>query len=139
MVIVSVSLPSSLVRRLNELASRMGYRSRSELVKEAILEYLSSRGEAGDGPYTVIVVVSDHESEPKVDRRIIDVVHDYGAEVVSYQHQMLEAGLCVTTVIVRGSPTYTAPLARSLRGVRGVLEVRLLGVGSVKRQAEGTG
>lgn len=136
MVVVSVSLPSGLVRRLSELASRMGYRSRSELIKEAIIEYLSSRGETEDAPYTVIVVVSDHESEPKVNRRIIDVVHDYKAEIVSYQHQMLEAGLCVTTIIVRGPPTRIAPIIRSLRGVRGVLEVRQLGVGSARKSVE---
>ncbi|MCE4619905.1 MAG: CopG family ribbon-helix-helix protein [Desulfurococcales archaeon] len=137
MVVISVSLPSSLVRKLNELASRLGYKSRSELVKDAVLEYLSSKGEISNAPYSVIIVVSDHESEPKVDKRIIEVIHDYETEIVSYQHQMLEGGLCITTIITKGFPPHTAPLLRSLRSIRGVLEAQLLGVGLGKELEQG--
>ncbi len=129
MVVVSVSLPSELLRRLEEVMARMGYRSRSELMKDALVEFMASRLGEGESPYTVIVVSSNHDEEPKVDKRIVDVIHDYAADVVSYQHQMLEGGLCVTTVVVRGPLNATAALVRALRGVRGVKDVKVVGVG----------
>lgn len=129
MVVVSVSLPAELLRRLDEVTARMGYRSRSELIKDALAEFIASKLGEGEAPYTVIIVSSDHEEEPKVDKRIVDVIHDYAADVVSYQHQMLEGGLCVTTVVVRGPLRSTSALVRALRGIRGVKSVRVIGLG----------
>ena len=72
--IVSISLTSNLLKKLDEFMQERGYSSRSEAIRDAIRDLLSgfelSRFETGKVTAT-ITVISEHERHD-VDERLMD-------------------------------------------------------------------
>ena len=126
MAIISVSLPDKLVRELDKIVEARGYSSRSEAIRYAIESLVAEEDEKeGDG-LRVILVLSDHESSPYVDRNIIGLIHGYAEDLKGLYHQIVEGGLCITVAITRGGGDEWRSLARKLRKLRGVVNVAVV-------------
>ncbi len=129
MPVVSLSLPSTLLERLDEFVRRYGYTGRSELVRDAIREYISSRfpEEAMKGTiYGVIIALTNHEAKPSVDQRVIDTIHLHQALIKSFYHQLLTGGWCLNIAIIEGKWTEMQSLIRALRKIKGVDDLRFI-------------
>jgi len=127
MAVISVSVPDGLLSEVDKAVQELGYKSRSELIREA-LEYLlrAWRGEEG-GDYRLVVVVSRHREHPRVDQKIMEVVYRSAGFLRGLYHQVLDGDKCVTVIIMEEGPAAGAVTAklRSLRGVERVLVSRL--------------
>ena len=102
-----------------------GYKSRSELIREALEEKL--RSEAEKGRLRLIIVQSNHHKHPRVDQKIMEVVYRSAGFLRGLYHQVLDGDKCVTVIIMEEGPAAGAVTAklRSLRGVERVLVSRL--------------
>ncbi len=125
MPIISISLPSVLLEKIDEYARRYGYTGRSEFIREALRDYISSKfpEELGEGAFhSLVVVLTDHRARPSADRKIIDTIHLYQALIKSFYHQMLGDGLCINIAVIEASWREIQPLLSALRKVQGVVQ-----------------
>ena len=96
MPIVSISLTSDLLRKLNTFMQQRGYSSRSEAIRDAIRDLLSefelSRFETGKVTAT-ITVISELERHD-VDERLTRLRHEHDEIVSSNMHIHLGERYC---------------------------------------------
>ena len=125
MPIISISLPERLLEAVDEAVRRYGFTGRSELVREALRQYLRGlvREKAGDTIYAVIVVQTDHRASRQADQKVVTVLHEYQESVLSFHHQFLDENRCINIAVVRMGSEQLRLLLRSLRGIRGVTGV----------------
>ncbi|MEB3774152.1 MAG: CopG family ribbon-helix-helix protein [Desulfurococcales archaeon] len=121
MAIISVSIPDDQLKLLDKVVEEKGFSSRSEAVRHALLN-LAQQGDEGGG-LRIIIVLSDHEEAPYVDRNIIGLIHGYMDELKGLYHQIVDGGLCITIAITRDSGDEWRILARKIRKLRGVKNV----------------
>ncbi len=114
-------MPENLLAKIDELVHKLGYTGRSELVRDALREFIRMREPRRHGPgRAVLVAVTDNHRWPGADRKLMEILHEVSGIVVSVHHVMLEDGICVTTAIVKGEWGLVEQLAKKIRGVKGV-------------------
>ncbi|MEB3862252.1 MAG: CopG family ribbon-helix-helix protein [Desulfurococcales archaeon] len=124
--VISVSIPEEYVKRIDEIVDQEGFASRSEAVRHA-LELLLAREEPEGGlGLKLIVVVSDHDESPYVDRNIIGIIHGYAEDLKGLYHQIVDGGKCVTVAITGDHGEEWKMMAKKLRKLRGVKAVRII-------------
>jgi len=117
--IVSVNLPDDLLARLDRAVAELGYRSRSQLVRDALEEKL---GAEGGGSVRVLLVASDHSAQPGVDQRVVAAAYTAGGDLIGLYHVVVGGSRCVTVILLREGER-AAAVARRVRRVRGVVRV----------------
>lgn len=123
MPIISISLPSNLLDKIDEYIREYGYTGRSELIREALREYLSQRfpEETFTGRiYAIVIILTNHELRPSVDQKVIDTIHTFQTMIKSFYHQLLEKGWCLNIAIVESTWNEIQLLVKSLRKIQGV-------------------
>jgi len=125
MPIVSISIPDELLALLDKTVIEKGYKSRSELVREALEEKLGAGRE--EGRLRLIIVVSNHHKHPRVDQKIMEAAYRAAGELVGLYHQVLYEGKCLTMILVQEGPAAGA-LTSKIRSLRGVERVTVLSV-----------
>ncbi len=104
MTVVSVSMPESLLVRLDQFADEHGYTGRSEVVREAARNLL---GEFEDSQLSdrdlmgVVTVVFDHDTS-SAEERMIQVRHDHEDLVVSNVHNHVGDHYCMELFVLEG-------------------------------------
>ncbi len=125
MAIISVSLPDEYLKELDRIVEKEGFSSRSEAIRHSLDLLISSEDGEGNG-YRMIVVLSDHSESTYVDRNIIGIIHAYAENLKGLYHQILGEGLCITVAITSESGDDWKLIAKKLRKLRGVLQVRVM-------------
>lgn len=123
MPIISISLPSSLLDKIDAYIRKYGYTGRSELIREALREYISQKfpEETFAGRiYGIIIVLTNHELKPSVDQKVIDAIHSLQTMIKSFYHQLLEGGWCLNIAIIESTWGDVQTLIRMLRKIQGV-------------------
>jgi len=125
MPIISVSIPDDLLALLDKTVIEKGYKSRSELIREALEEKL--RPEAEKGKLRLIIVQSNHHKHPRVDQKIMEHAYRAAGELVGLYHQVLYEGKCLTMILVQEGPAAGA-LTSKIRSLKGVEKVTVMTV-----------
>jgi CopG family nickel-responsive transcriptional regulator len=122
MPVVSISLPEQLLERIDEAVRRFGYTGRSELIREAVREFLQTLSEGyEDKPvYALIVAVTDMRVSRQADQRVLEAIHEHQELVRAFHHQFLEEGLCLNIALVRATLNDLRYLLAEIRRTRGV-------------------
>ncbi len=128
---VSLTLPQDLLDELDRMLKAQGYASRSEAVRDALRDFLTSykwRQEL-KGEFTgVVTLVYEHDVRGLTDA-LMDIQHA-GRDVVSaVQHLHLDAKNCLETLVLKGPADEIRKLVDKLGALRGVKQVKLMTVG----------
>ena len=123
MAIISISIPDELLALLDKTVVDQGYKSRSELIREALEEKLTTT--QAKGRLRLIIVQSNHHLYPRVDQKIMEAAYRAAGELVGLYHQVLYEGKCLTMILVNEGPTAGA-LTTKIRSLRGVENVTVL-------------
>ena len=119
-----VYLTDELYEKLQEYVDKLGVRSKSRLLQEALrLFIVEHQWELGGNVVGLIGIVYDHEY-PDVDNRLTDVQHRYISLIVSTVHIHLDKRKCMLAIIVRGDAEKIRKLLNDLMNIRGVLLTR---------------
>ncbi|MCE4602930.1 MAG: CopG family ribbon-helix-helix protein [Desulfurococcales archaeon] len=124
--VISVSIPEEYVKRIDEIVEQEGFSSRSEAVRHALELLLAREEQEGGLGFKLVVVVSDHNESPYVDRNIIGIIHGYAEDLKGLYHQIVDGGTCVTVAITGDHGEEWKIMARKLRKLRGVKAVRII-------------
>jgi len=124
--IVSISLTSDLLKRIDELLQEGNYSSRSEVIRDAVRDLLSqfelSKFEKGKVTAT-ITVISEHERHD-VDEKLMRLRHEHDEIVSANMHIHLGEAYCLEVFITEGEIEKVTNFIRKIRGMRGIQQVK---------------
>lgn len=121
-----VSLSRSLLRELDRMVRKKGYRNRSLALSDMIRDQLVAyRQEMADSPAvgTITLVYDHHHSH--VQETLTDLQHRHLETIVSTLHVHLDHDHCLEVLVVRGKASLVREVADRLIGARGVKHGKL--------------
>ncbi len=129
---ISITLPEDLLRELDRSLKAQGYASRSEAIRDAVRDFLTThrwRSQLEGELLGVVVVVYDHEVRGLLEK-ITEIQHESEGLVRSSQHLHLDERNCLEALLVKGSAGGIKKLVDRLEALRGVKQVKLVVVGT---------
>ncbi|WP_255151892.1 CopG family ribbon-helix-helix protein [Halorarius halobius] len=125
MTVVSVSMPESLLERLDEFAEEHGYTGRSEVVREASRNLL---GEFEDRKLEerdligVVTVLFNYETS-SAEQRMMQLRHEHENLVTSNVHNHVGDHYCLELFIVEGRLDEISTFVGKIRATKNTLSV----------------
>ena len=126
MTVVSLSLPDNMLKLIDEYVAKYGYTSRSELIREAVRDFILREAppeDQGKQSTFVILVVTSKLVKQDADERVVQIVHLHSDVVKMLHHYKLDEETCLNIIIAKGLAKDIIEMARRLRGIRGVTDV----------------
>ena len=117
MAVISVSLPDSLLDRTDELIEDRGYAGRSELVRNALREFINraSQDQATGHRDATLTVIYPHG----VERKVSNVRHEF-SEIVQAMMHGHTGEACVEVFLLSGQAKEVRAFLDGLRSIREV-------------------
>lgn len=128
MTVVSITLPGTLLRKLDEFVKARGYYSRSEAFRDAVRNLIAEAevAQLEEGRVaTTLMIICDYERKD-VDRHVSDVRHEFDDVVVESVHRHIGEKYCLEVFIAEGNYQRILDLVGRIRGMRGILQVKAL-------------
>jgi len=118
-----VTFPPELLNDFDEIISKMGYKSRSKAIQDAVRLFVSERkwiqqDESSEQPGMVIMVY-DHEVRG-LEEDLTEIQHQYKPVVTSTMHIHINKRDCLEAIAVKGKITAIRKLSDELATRRGV-------------------
>lgn len=121
-----ISMDEELLERFDKLISDIGYRNRSEAIRDLIRDRLVDREWKTEGTVAgCILIVYDHHKNNLSDR-ITDIQHDYLELIASTQHIHLDSDNCMEILIVKGKAPDIEYLFNRLKALKGIKKCDML-------------
>ena len=122
-----VSLSRSLLKELDGMIRKKGYRNRSQALGDMIRDHLvEHQQESGDSEVAgTITLVYDHH-RPNVQESLTDFQHKHLDKIISTLHVHLDHHDCLEVLVVRGKASVVKSVAEHLIAVRGVKHGKLM-------------
>ncbi|MCI0497041.1 MAG: CopG family ribbon-helix-helix protein [Thermoplasmata archaeon] len=124
--VISISLPTSTVAEMGAALEDMGFVSRSELVRDALREFMREKRsvERLDGKVQGVMVLLYHHD---ASGRVSDVRHRHREVFRSFTHSDFDsrAASCCEVLLFSGEAKEVTAAYFELKGVRGVLETHI--------------
>lgn len=126
MPIVSISLTSDLLRKLDVLIKDKSYSSRSEAIRNAIRnslsEYELNRLEKGRVAATITII--NEYVRRDIDERLMRLRHEYNELVTGNMHLHLGIDYCLEVFIAQGDVEDVLNFIGRVRAIRGIQQVK---------------
>ena len=118
----SVSMPETLLQKLDEYADRRGTNTnRSEVLRDLVREKLVDEGmEAPDEEVVGSITMVYNHHTPGLAARLDKIQHRHHTEIVSTMHVHLDHENCLEIIAVRGQGRIVANMADCMLGLKGV-------------------
>lgn len=118
----SVSMPETLLQKLDEYADRRGTNTnRSEVLRDLVREKLVDEGmEAPDEEVVGSITMVYNHHTPGLAARLDKIQHRHHSEIVSTMHVHLDHENCLEIIAVRGQGRIVANMADCMLGLKGV-------------------
>jgi len=127
----AISVEKDLLNAFERLRKRIGYRSRSEAIKDLMRDFLvREKWRAGNKHVTgVISVVYNHEKRA-LPEKLIDLQHRRLANIISTMHIHVDEDNCCEVIALKGMGKSIKKIADEIRSLKSVKHVRLLMTGN---------
>ena len=123
--IVSISIPLDMAKLLDDAMSQDGYKNRSELVRDALRDYLDKQTDLHkihgqvDG---VLILMYAHHAE----KRVHQILHDNMDIFRSFMHLDFNAGneKCCDIIVFKGPAKKVLAAVQKLQGTKDVETIK---------------
>jgi CopG family nickel-responsive transcriptional regulator len=124
MSIISLSLPKSLLDKVDGYIRQQGFANRSELVRQALRSYMSEsrRLEELQGRITATITLIYRREARR--GQITDLQHSYRDAVLTFLHTHVEADSCIEIIVARGDAQTIRSLIQALKSNKQISEVK---------------
>ena len=125
MRIVSLSIPKSLLEKIDQYVKEQGFANRSEIIRQALRAYMSESRRVGElqGRITAIItIVYLREAQRK---QITDVQHNFGPVVLTFLHTHIQEGYCVEIIVAKGDAQVISALVQALKANEQISEAKV--------------
>jgi CopG family nickel-responsive transcriptional regulator len=124
MAIVSVSLDDGILSRLDDVASRRKYHSRSEAVREALRDFIGAAEWGREAAHaSLILAVIYQKGNPKADLAMLQ--HRF-EEIRTMLHTHLDENDCLEIFVAEGPTARLKDLIGQIRRVKGVKQIKFI-------------
>jgi CopG family nickel-responsive transcriptional regulator len=131
MTIVSISVPSELLSRFDEVLATKGFRSRSDAMRESMRSFVDeAEWDSTEGENQIVITMIYDEIGPRGELSVLQ--HRY-EEIQMMLHLHLEKGQCMEVFIARGPNSRLREILGKIRKVKGVRSIRFI---STSRSAD---
>jgi CopG family nickel-responsive transcriptional regulator len=125
MTVVSVSMPGSLLERLDNFVEEQGYSGRSEVIREAsrnLLSEFDDRRLEDRDLIGVITVLFNYETS-RAEERMMRLRHEHEALVTSNVHNHVGEHYCMELFVVEGDLENISAFVGKIRATEDTLSV----------------
>ena len=128
MTVISITLPSDLLKKFDDFMKMRGYYSRSEAFRDAVRSLIAeseiSKLETGDVAATIMITCDYARRD--VDLRITEVRHEFDDVIVENVHRHIDDKYCLQIFIAQGKNERILDLVGRVRGMRGIQQVKAM-------------
>jgi len=128
MPVVSITLPSELLRKFDEFIKSRGYYSRSEAFRDA-LRSLMAEAEIiklkNENVVTIIMVTREY-ARRDIELRLSELRHEFDDVVVENIHRHIGKQYCLDIFIAEGKHKRILDLVSRIRGMRGIQQIKTM-------------
>jgi CopG family nickel-responsive transcriptional regulator len=125
MSVVSLSIPRSLLEKVDQYVKEQGFVNRSEIIRQALRAYMSEGRSISElqGRITAIITIV-YQREAKRNQ-IADVQHNFGPVVQTFLHTHIQEGYCVEIIVARGEAQVINALVQALKANEQITEAKV--------------
>jgi CopG family nickel-responsive transcriptional regulator len=136
MVVVSITVPGSLLDEFDSFIRNRGYYSRSEAFRDALRSLMSESQlvEKESGRVAATIVVRYECSKKDVTTRLIRLTCNRDVDVIESLHRRLDNNQCLSVFVAEGTVQRIRNLAGRIRGMRGIEQVETVLIPMQKRR-----
>ena len=126
MTVISITLPSDLIKKFDQFVKARGYYSRSEAFRDAIRSLIAEAEVAklATGLVAATMMITCEYARRDVDLRMSEVRHEFDDIVVENFHRHIGQQYCLEVFIAEGDYRRVLELIGRIRGMRGIQEVK---------------
>ena len=124
---VGVTFPPSLLKDFDKIVTKIGYKSRSKAIHDAVRTFISEYkwlADVTDNKVGSITMIYNHEMR-ELESDLTDTQHQFESIICASMHVHISEEKCLETITVKGRAEKIKRLVERLRARRGVEEVRL--------------
>jgi len=124
MSIVSLSIPKSLLEKVDSYIKEQGFANRSEVIRQALRAFMSESRRLNElqGEFVAtITIIYKREARRS---QITDIQHSYSV-VLTFLHTHVEEGYCIEVLVVRGEAEIIRNLIEALKANEEIAEVKV--------------
>ena len=125
MTVISLSLTTDLLERLDDFVESSGYSSRSEAIRLAIRDSLNQhslqRMERGTVMSTVTIISESHQVTTHVG--LMNLRNEFDELIFGNMHLHIEGGYCIEIFLVRGNSDEIMNFVAKSNAIKGVIKV----------------
>ena len=123
---ISISLPQSLIKELDDMVDARGFESRSQAIAEMITrQVIEHKKEQGDEIMAgTLTLLYDH-SAPKLQKTLADIQQECIAEVITSLHVQLMHSQTMEVMLLQGPAATLQLIADRMTTLRGVISGKL--------------
>jgi len=125
MSIVSLSIPKSLLEKVDHYIKEQGFANRSEIIRQALRAYMSESRKLSElqGRITAIITIAYRREAKR--GQITDIQHSYVPVVLTFLHTHIEEGNCIEIIVARGDAQVIKALVEALKVNEQISEVKV--------------
>jgi CopG family nickel-responsive transcriptional regulator len=125
MSIVSLSIPKTLLEKVDYYIKKQGFANRSEIIRQALRAYMSESRRLSElqGKITAIITIVYRREAKR--SQITDVQHDFGPAVLTFLHTHIQEGYCIEIIVARGDAQVITALVQALKANEQISEVKV--------------
>jgi len=125
MTVVSVSMPESLLKRIDEFADEHGYTGRSEIIREAsrnLLGEFEDKRLEGRELMGIVTVLFDYDTTA-VEEKMMHLRHEHEGVVASNFHSHVGEHRCMELFVLEGSLEEISTFVGKIRATKDTLNI----------------
>jgi len=125
MTVVSVSMPESLLERIDEFADEHGYTGRSEIIREAsrnLLGEFEDKRLEGRELMGIVTVLFDYDTTT-VEEKMMHLRHEHEGLVASNFHSHVGEHRCMELFVLEGSLEEISTFVGKIRATKDTLNI----------------
>ena len=126
MVVVSITLPSDLLKKFDKFIGTRGYFSRSEAFRDAVRSLISEREllEMVTGRGVAAIMVTSEYARKDVTVRLTGITCELDTIIIENLHRHIGDTYCLTIFLAEGTVQRIRNLVGRIRGMRGIQQVK---------------
>jgi len=125
MGVVSLSIPKTLLEKVDSYIKEQGFANRSEIIRQALRAYLSEGRKLGELQGKIIATITIVYRRGDRTGQIADVQHGYSNVVLTFLHTHVEEGYCIEIIVAKGEAKTINAFITALKANRQISEVKV--------------
>jgi CopG family nickel-responsive transcriptional regulator len=125
MTIISISIPDSLIKQIDQTMKEKGFVSRSEIARQALRLYLTEDLKIEDIEGEAVATITLIYRENADRRRLLETQHIYGGLVSTFLHAHIHKGFCLEVIILKGQAALIRKFVDNLRQNEQIMQIKI--------------